>query len=332
LAATRREQEIVVWVLASFIIVTGLAYLVLASRFEDARLQRRLDRATFNRVSPEAQLEVDNQRDREKPGFWQRWQGGLGKLISIEPGGGLGLRLHRAGIPLKEGEFLAFNAFSAIVCGLLGLIFFRGELYKTLLFLFVGLTLPQLYLLRKERASMSALSGQIADSLILMANSLRAGHSFLQSMEMVAREMPPPISREFGRALQEMNLGIPVETALTAMGQRGGNEDLELMITAVLIQRQVGGNLAEILDTIAETIRERVRIAGEIKTLTAQGRISGVIICLLPLAIGSFIVVINPGYLNTLFTHPLGKAMIGIGAIGQLLGVFAIRKIIQINV
>ncbi|NLJ24054.1 MAG: secretion system protein [Firmicutes bacterium] len=321
-----------VWVLASFIVVTVVAYLVLVSRLEDARLQRRLDRATFSRVSSRTQPDIESQRDEGKPGFWRRWQGGWGKLISVEPGGGLGLRLHRAGIPLKEGEFLVFNAFIGIVSGLLGLIFCRGRLYQTLLFLFLGLILPQLHLLRKERVSMSALSGQIADSLILMANSLRAGHSFLQSMEMVAREMPPPISREFSRALQEMNLGIPVETALAAMGQRAGNEDLELMITAVLIQRQVGGNLAEILDTIAETIRERVRIQGEIKTLTAQGRISGVIVCLLPLAIGGFIAVINPGYLDTLFTHPLGKTMIGIGVMGQLLGIFAIRKIIQIDV
>ena len=127
----------------------------------------------------------------------------------------------------------------------------------------------QFYLLRKK----ASIGSQWSNRRFLdpMANSLRAGHSFLQAMEMVAREMAPPISREFRRALQEMNLGIPVETALAAMGQRAGNEDLELMITAVLIQRQVGGNLAEILDTIAETIRERVRIQGEIKTLTAQG-------------------------------------------------------------
>ena len=128
---------------------------------------------------------------------------------------------------------------------------------------------------------------------------------------MVAREMDPPISRGFRRALQEMNLGIPVETALTAMGHRAGNEDLDLMVTAVLIQRQVGGNLAEILDTIAETIRERVRIQGEIKTLTAQGRISGVIIRILPVAIGAFIGVLNPSYLSLLIVHPMGKSYAG---------------------
>ena len=321
-----------IWVLISFIVVTGLAYLLLSAQLDEARLKRRLERATFSRLSAGVEPLPETQGSVDKPGFWQRWQGRWGKLISVEPGGGLDLRLHRAGIPLKEGEFLAFNAFTALVASLLGLIFSRGRLLQTLLFLLVGLILPQLYLLRKEKASMAALSGQIADSLILMANSLRAGHSFLQSMEMVAREMAPPISREFRRALQEMNLGIPVESTLVAMGERAGNEDLELMITAVLIQRQVGGNLAEILDTIAETIRERVRIQGEIKTLTAQGRISGVIICILPLAIAGFITVINPGYLDSLFSHPLGKAMIGIGVAGQILGIFSIRKIIQIDV
>lgn len=318
--------------LISFILVAGLAYLLLSAQLNEARVKRRLEWVTFSRVSPAYDQPPQVQEGTAKPGFWQRWQGRWGKLISVEPGGGLGLRLHRAGIPLKEGEFLAFNIFTGIVAGLLGLIFCRGRLLQTLLCLFAGLFLPQLYLLQKEKASMSALSGQIADSLILMANSLRAGHSLLQSMEMVAREMEPPISREFRRALQEMNLGIPVETALAAMGDRAGNEDLELMVTAVLIQRQVGGNLAEILDTIAETIRERVRIQGEIRTLTAQGRISGIIVCLLPVAIGGFITVANPGYINDLFTHPLGKVMVAIGVAGQLLGIFAIRKIIQVDV
>ncbi len=316
--------------LITFIGVTGLAYGFLSLRLDEVRIQRRLDRAAYSPLAPgEA---ASSLRERESAGFWQRWQGRWGKLMALDSRGQLELRLHRAGIPLKAGEFLAFNGFAGLVGGLVGIIVGGGSLLQTLLFLLIGLILPQLYLICKERASMTALSGQIADSLVQMANSLRAGHSFLQSLEMVAREMDPPISREFRRALQEMNLGIPVETALTAMGRRAGNEDLDLMVTAVLIQRQVGGNLAEILDTIAETIRERVRIQGEIKTLTAQGRISGVIISLLPIAIGAFIGVLNPSYLNVLLTHPIGRVMLAIGVLGQLAGVAAIQKIIKIDV
>jgi len=322
----------VIWVVLSFVLVAGSAYLFLTMTGQITRLERRLERATLAQSTLGREAESAKQGVQIESGFWQRWQGRWGKAKSAGQGGSLHLRLHRAGIPLKEGEFLAFNAFSGIVGGLLGIILNRGRLVNTILFLLVGLIAPQLYIMRKEKASMAALSGQIADSLILMANSLRAGHSFLQSMEMVAKEMPPPISREFGRALREMNLGIPVETALTAMGERAGNEDLELMITAVLIQRQVGGNLAEILDTIAETIRERVRLQGEIKTLTAQGRISGIIISLLPLAIGGFVAVINPDYITLLFTHPLGKVMVGIGVFGQLAGMISINKIIKIDV
>ena len=316
----------------SFAIVTGSAYIILVWRLDTARVQRRLERATLGRVALEPNPMAQRESEPAKRGFWARWQGRWGKAGTVSPGGSLSMRLHRAGIPLKEGEFLAFNAFAGIVGGLVGIIIGRGQLSTVLLLFMTGLILPQLYIMRQEKASMAALSGQIADSLILMANSLRAGHSFLQSMEMVAKEMAPPISREFRRAMQEMNLGIPAESALAAMGQRAANEDLELMITAVLIQRQVGGNLAEILDTIAETVRERVRIQGEIKTLTAQGRISGIIISLLPLAIGGFITVVNPGYLTTLFEHPLGKVMVSIGVLGQLVGALAIRKIIRIDV
>ncbi|NMB26390.1 MAG: secretion system protein [Firmicutes bacterium] len=325
-----------VWALMVFASVTCLIYMLLAWKYDTTRLERRWERATMGTTStslgPVLSPYNEPGAEEAKPGFWARWQGRWGKVGTISPDGSLAIRLHRAGIPLKEGEFLAFNAFVGIVGGLLGVIIGGGQLSSTIMFFLMGLMLPQLYIMRQARRSMAALSGQIADSLVLMANSLRAGHSFMQSMEMVAREMSPPISREFRRALQEMNLGIPVETALVSMGERAGNDDLELLITAVLIQRQVGGNLAEILDTIAETVRERVRIHGEIKTLTAQGRISGIIISLLPLAIGGFIGVVNPTYITMLFEHPLGKVMVGIGISGQLLGVLAIRKIIRIDV
>ena len=179
---------------------------------------------------------------------------------------------------------------------------------------------------------MRAFNSQLGDALILIANSLRTGYSFMQALDMVAQEMRPPISTEFGRAVKEMNLGVPVENALGNLAKRIDSEDLDLVLTSVLIQRQVGGNLSEVLDNIARTIRERVRIRGEIRTMTAQGRISGIIISLLPIALGLVIYTMNPGYVRVLFVHPIGQLMLGVAVVGQIIGVFVIRRIVDIEV
>jgi len=148
----------------------------------------------------------------------------------------------------------------------------------------------------------------------------------------VAREMLPPISVEFARTVKETNLGIPMEDALVSMAKRVNSKDFDLVITSVLIQRQVGGNLAEILDNIARTIRERVRIRNEIKTLTAQGRISGVIVGLLPFGLALAIYLLNPEYISLLFVHPVGKMLLAGGFVGQLIGILLIRRIVAIEV
>jgi len=176
------------------------------------------------------------------------------------------------------------------------------------------------------------LEGQIVEALTLISSSLKAGYSFIQSMEMVAREIPPPLGQEFAQTLHEMSLGATVDDALQEMSRRAAMDDLDLVVTAVLIQRQVGGNLTEVLDNIALTIRERIRIRGEIKTLTAQGRISGWIIGLLPIFIAGAILLINPGYISPLFRHPFGILAICLGLLGQVLGILVIRKIVDIEV
>lgn len=245
---------------------------------------------------------------------------------------GLELELQKADIPLKGAEFLTINILTCLL-PLIGISFINGGF--SALALVGGLSgalLPRLYLLGRQRSRLARFNAQIADALVLTANSLKAGYSFLQAMEITAREMQPPISTEFARALKEMNLGMPTEEALEAAAKRIGSDDFDLVVTAVIIQRQVGGNLARILENIAETIRERVRIKGEIKTLTAQGRISGLIITLLPVGIGLFILAVNPGYLQTLFIHPLGKLMLGLGFAGQIFGMLVIRKIVDIEV
>jgi tight adherence protein B len=191
---------------------------------------------------------------------------------------------------------------------------------------------PFLIVRIRTRRRMKAFNHQLGDALILISNSLRTGYSFIQSFDLVAREMQPPMSEEFSRTMKEMNLGMTTEDALEKMTKRVPSNDLDLVITAVLIQRQVGGNLAELLDNLAHTIRERVTIRGHIKTLTAQGRISGIIISLLPLGIGAIIYFFNPEYIRILFTHSVGSKLL-IGAfVSQIVGIFLVRRIVNIKV
>ncbi|HHX77511.1 MAG TPA: secretion system protein, partial [Firmicutes bacterium] len=166
----------------------------------------------------------------------------------------------------------------------------------------------------------------------IIANGLRAGYSFPQAMDVVAREMEPPIAEEFNRVIRDNRLGKTMEEALKELTERNDNEDLDMIVTALLIQRQVGGNLAEILDKIENTIRERVRIKGEIKTLTAQQRMSAAIIVLLPFAVTGIIYLMNPDYIMTLFRQPLGLIMVAVALVFQSLGIFMIRKIVNIDV
>ncbi len=268
-----------------------------------------------------------------KLGGWRviiRW---LGEQISLSDGfwtRRMEQRLIQAGLPLKSQEFLVVCLGCALVGSLLAML--SGGLLGAVFGGICGYGIPLVFLRIKIKQRAKAFNDQLGDTLILIANALRTGYSFMQAIEMVAREMLPPISAEFGRTLKELNLGVPTETAMTNMAMRVDSDDLDLVITAVLIQRQVGGNLAEVLDNIAATIRERVRIKGEIKTLTAQGRMSGVIISLLPVALLAALKLINPEYIDLLFTHQTGQLMLGAAVFGQVLGIVAIQKIVNIEV
>ena len=207
-----------------------------------------------------------------------------------------------------------------------------GQLIFGLIGAVLGFFFPFILVSMKTGKRRKTFNSQLGDALILIANSLRTGYSFMQASDMVAQEMRPPISSEFARAVKEMSLGVTIEEALANLGKRISSEDLDLVLTAVLIQRQVGGNLSEVLDNIARTIRERVRIRGEIRTLTAQGRISGVIVSLLPIVLGLIIYLLNPEYVKLLFVHPFGKILLGVAGLGQVIGILVIRRIVDIEV
>ena len=252
--------------------------------------------------------------------------------------------LARADLKMKPAEFILFWAVTPIffVFGafLLGFIFpgFRNPIALVVIFL-IGCWAPRFYLKRRQGQRIKAFATQLPETITLLANSLRAGSSFLQGMELVTREARPPISEEFGRVVREMQLGVALQPALNNLVRRVDSEDLELMVTAIQIQSQVGGNLATVLDAIAHTIRERVRIQGEIQTLTAMGRYSGYVITLLPVGLAGILFLISPSYIGKLLESPpellglpAGVVFLLIGLISMGIGYLFIRRIVDIKV
>ena len=252
--------------------------------------------------------------------------------------------LGAADLKLKPSEFLAIWA-GAIV-GLPIVLFLVGFVVPSLqsplillLGLFLGFMIPRFWLRRRKSSRLNAFNKQLPDTITLIANALRAGSSFLQAIELVVREARPPINTEFGRVIREVNLGLPFDVALENMVRRVKSEDFELMATAIAIQHQVGGNLAEILDSIAFTIRERVRIKGEINTLTAQQRLSGYVVAGLPIGLAAILFVIAPSFFQPMFDKPpdligipVGVILLAVGGVAMFIGFQVIRKIVDIEV
>lgn len=203
----------------------------------------------------------------------------------------------------------------------------------------VGFLVPRFWLSRRTSKRLKAFNAQLADTIMLIANALRAGSSFLQAIELVVRESQPPINVEFGRVIREVNLGLPFDAALENMVRRVRSDDLELMVTAIAIQHQVGGNLAEILDTISHTIRERVRIQGEIRSLTAMQRYSGYLVAFLPIGLTGIIFLVAPTFLEPMFLKPpellglpLGVCILALAGFSMMIGMLIIRRIVDIEV
>jgi tight adherence protein B len=238
--------------------------------------------------------------------------------------------LARANLKLRVGEYYYIRIGASLGLGVI-LFVLRDPISGVIGFI-LGYFLPRFWVGRRISRRLGAFNKQLPDTIVLLSNSLRAGSSFLQSIELVSREGAAPMSEEMGRVVREVNLGLGMEEALQNLVRRIKSDDLDLMVTAIGIQQQVGGNLAEILDTIAFTIRERVRIKGEINTLTAQGRVSGYLVAFLPIGLGAALNAINPAFMAPLFTETIGRILIGVGAVMMTIGFLAIRKITDIKV
>jgi tight adherence protein B len=252
--------------------------------------------------------------------------------------------LARADLKMKPAEFiLAWAATPFVFVAVAFVVGFVFEGLQNIVALFaiflLGLWAPRFYLKYRQRKRLKAFASQLPDTITLLANSLRAGSSFLQGIELVTREARPPISEEFERVVREMQLGLALQPALNNLVRRVASEDLELMVTAIQIQSQVGGNLATVLDAIAHTIRERIRIIGEINTLTAMQRYSGYVITLLPIGLAGILFLISPQYITVMlesppetFGLPTGVVFFLVGLLSMGIGYIFIRRIVDIKV
>ncbi|MCS7247056.1 MAG: type II secretion system F family protein [Anaerolineales bacterium] len=318
---------IILFVGGAIVVALVIMGFVVTLTSEQALVEERLGRYIVDRVE-ERQTKRE---ERATPiGDWVNE-----RVTRSKWGAGIARELARADIKMKPGEYIALVVIMVVFVGGLAYFFGGRNLIFTLLGCLGGYWLPRLYIKRLQSQRLHQFNNQLADMLNLMVNGLRAGYSVVQAMEAVSKEMPSPISDEFRRVVQEMQLGIPMQVALDNLHRRVPSDDLDLIIAAINVQREVGGNLAEILDTISHTIRERVRIKGEIRVLTAQVVYSGRFLASMPLLILVILWLVNRAYMMQFFnpsTRIFGITMLVIGALMIVAGYYVMMRIANIEV
>jgi tight adherence protein B len=318
----------------TFAAVFCLAYLVLGGRYRSIRERRVARLATVvDRVVSDGVVSDGTTRERGAISLIPESLVVRAQEIAERRGfaAALRIKLDRAGMSLRTGEFVAGSALLVLAGYLPGTLLFSSVWIGMALGIVVGL-LPLLVLNVKMGRRSKRMHAQLPDVLSILASSLRAGHSFLQSLDLVAQEIDEPSAEEYRRLLAELRLGRELNDALDAMALRIGSEDFKWAIVAVKIQREVGGNLAEILDTVAATLREREAVRGQIKALSAEGRLSMYLLCGLPFAVGGYMMIVNPKYLSLLWTTNMGLVMMAVGGSLMTLGIIWMRKVVRIDV
>ena len=246
-------------------------------------------------------------------------------------GGRLEAMLEQAELPMKAGEFAAFTVLCALAGGVLGALLLTNIIF-VLLVAAVASLIPYAWLLRTRKKRQKTMAEQLPDVLSILASSLRAGHSFLQALDQVAGEIKDPSAGEFHRVVSEIRLGRSIDDAMNDMAERVGSEDMRWAVMAVNIQRQVGGNLAEVLDIVANTVRERAYVQRQVRVLSAEGRLSIAILTALPFGIFFYLALVNPEYVAPLFTTMIGRILLLVGGTLMVLGVFVMTRIVRIDV
>jgi len=306
-------------------LVGGLAFLMRGS--SESTVEDRLTMLTGSNGSKQVKDALLKQGVLSQP--LESTQGLFDKLLARL--GNFSLLFEQADTTLTTSKFLLITGVMFAV----GAIAPAAVNWHPGLWIVCGLTMaimPYFYLVFRRGRRFKAFAAQLPDALELIARALRAGHSLAAGFNLVAHEMTAPIGKEFSRVFEEQNLGIPLEDALDSMTDRIPNLDLRFFATAVVLQRQTGGDLAEILDKIGYIVRERFKIWGQVQALTGEGRLSGIVLLALPPALFLAVYRLNPDYVMPLFTDPMGRKMLAGGVIMQLLGAIVIRKIINIKV
>ena len=301
--------------------------LVVTLRGEKSLVDKRLESyMQQERSSEPAETEVKQAREAILTDWITKTveQTNLGDNIARE--------LARADLKFKTGEYIALIIISSALTA------FFGYLFGGILFAFAGLIfgpfIPRFFVRRQQALRLRKFNDQLSDMLNLMVNGLRTGFSALQAMEAVTRELPSPISDEFRRVVQEMQLGVSMEGALENLQRRIASDDLDLAVTAINIQREVGGNLAEILDVISYTIRERVRIQGEVRSVTAQVSYSGKFLSLMPIILALILWALNRDYMMQFFEEPItcGLSILILAGVMLVAGYFILNRLASVEI
>lgn len=238
--------------------------------------------------------------------------------------------IRRAGLAWTTTDFLAMSLVSGVLCGVVSI----GAIGASPVALPAGLAgclLPLLLVRRRAAARSARFNAQVVDAIELIASSLRSGFGFMQSLDLAGREQPSPMCDELRQVTREVDLGASVDEALERLVARTRDEDLELVVQAVLVQRRVGGDLGDVLSRIAGMIRDRIRVRGEIHTLTAQARMSAWIVGALPMAIAAVTTLLQPSQMAVLFTEPIGRLLVGAALVMQVIGFILVRRVADIS-
>lgn len=301
-------------------IVSGIAvyflfYLLIMARTKDKREMDQRVRSFFDSTPEEANAK------RSKRGGTRRQIRRLDQIAD---------ELYVAGIALRAEEFITIWVLLGAIIPAIAL-FLGAPMTVSIGLVIIGASAPIGLVVLKRNKKLALFGSQLSDAMVIICNALRAGQSFQTAMKSVADEMEEPISREFMRVYRETQYGMPLETSLARLVARTKNQDLDLMCAAVIIQRQIGGNLAAILENISDTINQRIRMRGEVKAMTSAGRFSGYIIGGLPVIIILLLMFVNPQYIDMFFTTQSGRVMLIISVVLEIIGFSIVNKIVNIK-
>ena len=315
----------------ALLVVLGMAFGGLTGDRQSGRMRRRLSLYTL--TGRHAQPERVEPSVLGESGVARSAVDLADKVVrqrGLEPA--LARALERGGSSIKPAEWLLIHGLSTIGIALLLLLLTGGRVLPTVMGFVIGFTVPYLYLSFRASRRGNAFLSQLPDTLQLLAGSLQAGYSLPQAVDAVVREGAQPIAGEFSRAIVESRLGVPIEDALEGIAHRMASRDFEWVVMAIRIQREVGGNLAEILTTVAATMRDRERVRRQVKVLSAEGRLSAWILGGLPPGFAMYLVLVRPTYIKPLFTDPIGLLMLAVAGLLFVVGVFWLRKVVKVEV